>query len=583
MKRALVLSLIFVFGLGFAAFGELTGTWETTLEISPMASAFDDFVTSIGSDLEVAFITGDWTFSSESSFGLTGYNDQVFEVAGILGAFTLSAELDFDPQRVTVWTCPTIAELGITTPLTQTPSATICETLCDAECDATTWVPAFESFEAELGVSIAGVDFGVFFLLDQSNYNVQYVNKIFKLDGTPGTYWDVTSYNNGAGWKFSISGSIGGMTVTSYTYFNLSEYNARSTFCPEIGKRGVFVIPTAGCDVGFYEEFVMIEGLTFGCASIDAELSITCSGFDHVKFVVSDISIGGWATFDFGIIFTTTSKTIDLCLGLDAYDFDCLTVEIGFGDLGYVYGSGPLDITNITIHGVGFSYSWNGVTFTSYTEFDVYSQLFSPYLGYRGIHDWSYLNGDEEDCFLVPFGGVATITLADPADCCDEDPTSADCTYWNVADEYYQLVCVPLQRYKLWEMFEIELDADSCCGGVFGATVTTYFGDLQELSYFGYAVIPDGSTTAGATTWLLGSGTAYSTAAGYYVSSAVCYDTVMSKYGYADVSGASQLFNWAVTEVDMELGIGSNITLDLGASISQFGWESLSFGFTFEW
>jgi len=366
--------------------------------------------------------------------------------------------------------------------------------------------------------------------------------------------------------------------VTSYTYFNLSEANVRTTYCPAIGKRGVYTIPTAGCGVGFTEEFLMLEGFAFGCAEIDMALSITCSGFGSAKFLVKDISLGGWASMDFMLIFTTTSKSIDLCLSFDALAFECIILEVGFGSTGYVTSTPPV-IGDITINGIGLVYSWNGITFKSYTEFSAYSTLFSPYLSYLGVHDWNYVVGDTTTCFFVPWAGVATCTAGSAKQCCDGTATEASCTYLNVGDGFFGLECVSLYRYKLWEMFEIDIDADACCGGLFSANVKTYFGDKQELDYFAYAVQAKGASAVGTPTYLYGT-----TGASFSASStgALCHDYVQVDYDYKAATG-STLFNWALTEATFGIGLGTNFTLNLGFEISAFGWESFEIGFEFEW
>ena len=112
-------------------------------------------------------------------------------------------------------------------------------------------------------------------------------------------------------------------------------------------------------------------------------MSISCTGFEYVEFLVADISLGGWASFDFALKFTTVSKTWDTCISLDGLAFDCFTVELGFGNTGYV----DTVIDNITIHGVKFATTWGGVKFTSVTEFDAYSTLMSTSTAY------TYMNG----------------------------------------------------------------------------------------------------------------------------------------------------------------------------------------------
>jgi len=125
MKRALVLSLICALGLGFTGLAAtLSGSWDTDVMIDPQQTNFNDAI-SLTSVLTVAYTVGDWTFTSVTDLDETGWTDQDFSVAGVLGAFSISSALDFDPVT-----------------------------------------PAFGSWNTDVSVSIAGVSFGVDFTLE---------------------------------------------------------------------------------------------------------------------------------------------------------------------------------------------------------------------------------------------------------------------------------------------------------------------------------------------------------------------------------------------------------------------------------
>lgn len=98
MKRALVLSLAVVLGLGFAAFTQaLTGEWALGVTIDPQAltvAAFLDF----DSSLTVNYEVGGWIFTSYSEFDDNGWIDQTFAAGGSLGAWTFDSLVDFDPS-----------------------------------------------------------------------------------------------------------------------------------------------------------------------------------------------------------------------------------------------------------------------------------------------------------------------------------------------------------------------------------------------------------------------------------------------------------------------------------------------------
>jgi hypothetical protein len=115
MKRALVLSLAVLFGLGVAAFGQtLSGEWDTTVSIVPTPVSLG-----LDSTLTVTYAISGWTFTSYSVLDETGWTDQTFDVGGALGAFTLGSFLDLNPAG------------------------------------------SFDEWEVTAGVSIAGVTFGL--------------------------------------------------------------------------------------------------------------------------------------------------------------------------------------------------------------------------------------------------------------------------------------------------------------------------------------------------------------------------------------------------------------------------------------
>jgi len=571
MKRALVLVAILTLAAFSASAAGLSGEFSSSITVNPgyFSCYFDPCGTpgngflSLGGTLKVDYVLDDWTFGAVSTFDNAGFASQKFTVAGVLGAFTLSSSMTFDPMAVTEWTY---------------------ELQTDSECPlcptATAWGPRFLKWDVTAGVSIAGITVEAYVLQDYSNYDVAHVG--FAIDPTgvkdPVTKYVCTSYNNGMGWRLKVAGSFGSVKVTSLTYFNLTEADARETYCPAIGKRGVFYIGANGCDFVFNEEYLMLEGFTFGCAEVDIALKILCSGFDSVEFLISDISIGGLMTMDFKLGFDLDTKYYNFCVSLDALAVDCFIVELGFGNTGYVT-DGVID--NITIHGFGFTYSWNGITFTSYTEFDAYSVLFSPYLSYAGLHDWNYLYGCKDPLEIwLPFvgGDCGTIVCDDtnPPDCTD---TEYVCVDWE--DGYEYLACYDTERFKLWEMFKIDVDADACCGGLFDLTFTTYFGDHQVLEYV-YSNIWD--TSVGAfkgevQEYLDSAGTAPTlTWTGPSTTPTDGCDVLYTKTGWMAGTTAT-LFNWASTEVDLGVGIGSNITLTAGFDISAFGWSSIDFGF----
>jgi len=121
----LLLGLL-VMGAGVSA-ATLSGSWDTDVIIDPQEANFSSAI-AITSEVTVSYIVGDWTFSSITDLDQGGWVDQDFVVAGILGAFSLTSALGFEPTA-----------------------------------------PAFDSWNTTAAVSIAGVSFDVDFTLADSD------------------------------------------------------------------------------------------------------------------------------------------------------------------------------------------------------------------------------------------------------------------------------------------------------------------------------------------------------------------------------------------------------------------------------
>jgi len=564
MKKVFVIAITMILGLGLAAFaGPLSGSWATTLVVDPAASIF----TSLTSTLAVDYTVSGWTFGSSSGFTLSGFSSQSFTAGGSVGAFTFSSTMAFDPMAVTekIYTAFWLGKN------TQTPSLTMCPITYTTKTE-----PRFLTWKTEGSISIGGVELGALFYIDQSNLDVTLTDYVVQPAAAVaaenlGTSYDCASYLNGAGWRFKVGGTIGDITATSYTYFNLTETDASTTYCPAVGKSGTLSIAATSCAPAFSEEYITLEGVSLGCATFDVGLSILCTGFSDVTFVANDVAIGSWLELDFGLVFTTTSKSTDFCLTVTAPASDCFTIEFGFNGSPNADATGVID--SLDFYGIGFTYNWNGISFTSYTELSAYSALFSS------SSAWDYINGATTNSYLVPYAGNKT-----------------DCShYYTVmavyeSEPWYELKCVYTERYKLWEKFIVDIDADACCGGALDLTISTWFGDNETLAWYAYYVYPKATVTTpaiGDVTWLLGETTAvadgFVIADEFPVVDATDYEDaegVVTSTGYK-AGAETTLFDWAKTEVDASIGVASNITLDLGFNVSAFGWESLEVGFTF--
>jgi len=158
MKKALVVAMVMVLGLGVLAFaGPMSGSFsvDICLGIAPCVEGVQTDSTvslsSFDSTLEVDYSVCGWEFASVSTFGLCGWETQDFSVDGVMGAFTFDSSVAFNPTEA-----------------------------------------AFIDWLTGIGVSIAGINLDVDFLLT----------------------------NVGAGWAFGIGSGVGACSLGADIYFN---------------------------------------------------------------------------------------------------------------------------------------------------------------------------------------------------------------------------------------------------------------------------------------------------------------------------------------------------------------------------
>jgi len=117
MRRALILGAVLVMGLAVVGSAQaLTGHWRIDLRIDPQSPSFVDALR-YSTELLVKYTIGDWTFSSLSTLDQSGWTDQNFSSIGVIGGFTVSTALDFDPDvpEFDKWTTTTTVDIvGVT-------------------------------------------------------------------------------------------------------------------------------------------------------------------------------------------------------------------------------------------------------------------------------------------------------------------------------------------------------------------------------------------------------------------------------------------------------------------------------------
>jgi hypothetical protein len=584
MKKALVLAMLCVFGLGAAAFaGPLSGTWDLSISIDPAATQANDLFIDLSTSLGLDYTIGGWVFGSSTTFDTIGWSKQSFTADGVLGAFTFSSTMTFLPRTVltNVWTFVWDPPLSPKTP----------HDLYWDECWATdadkynvkTYGVAFKDWKAVGSVSIAGVSFEAMFYLNSyagdamSNLFAFYYDAVaLTLVQTSGDTAHVllaptsTLVAIGSGWRFLVSGSAGDLSIKSYTYFNLKEPFTTATCGSSLTKKGTFSIAAGNCNVSFYEQYFYLEGFSIGCAELAIGLDITCAvGFNWIAFEVSDIDLGFFnLTADFQVKFTTKTKVASFCFDF-AVDTTCL-------DLGVSLDYSGSTINGFNIDTVGLEHTWNGITFSAVTYLnDIISTV---------------AEDANQVLFLVPTTGMTNAA--------GDAIASVD----NAGTGYYDAVCVNSEEYRVWESFTITSEGDSCCGGAFSFSVTTDFGTKYDLDAFAYDYQFDNTgvspTVHADEIWtFLETDDVVPTIADVVDTDAdldgavdiIDYSTIVgateleqlltgSIYG---ASGSDQLFEWVATKIDLEIGLSSAWSLLFGLDINVYGWQGLTFGFGF--
>jgi hypothetical protein len=98
VRRVLACCLVGICLLASAATAAtLSGSWDTHITIDPQQANFNDAI-GLTSEVTVAYSVDGWTFASITDLDESGWTDQDFAVTGVLGAFSVTSALSFDPD-----------------------------------------------------------------------------------------------------------------------------------------------------------------------------------------------------------------------------------------------------------------------------------------------------------------------------------------------------------------------------------------------------------------------------------------------------------------------------------------------------
>ncbi len=271
-------------------------------------------------------LSGEWssdiTIAPQQTNSFTGF-DSTITVDYTVSGWVFESVTGFS---LTGWTKQTFSANGVLGAFTM-----------DSDLVFAPATAAFTSWDTTGDVSIAGIAF----------------NGEFLLTGV------------GSGWTFGAKGTAGDLSLGANVYFNSKTTDSglaleADSYC--------FCFTSVDFDVSF----------PFACIDlVDVTLGFSHAGFDGVTFSVSGIELPGisWVTFDADLTFDTdvTGKSLTLKPNLVLGDYSCITLYVAFIDQNGVScqsPSQPLEITGIEVYGIGLSYDWNGVSFSSQSSFD---------------------------------------------------------------------------------------------------------------------------------------------------------------------------------------------------------------------
>jgi len=323
MKKALVISILLVAGLGLAAFaGPLSGCWDfgTILKVDKTTEAVSMYW--FGSTLTLDYTTCGWTFGSTAKFDKHAFNNLWFDASGSVGAFGFYGVLDFVPQT-----------------------------------------PSFKFLAGFADLSIAGVsvyaggmvyNFNHSTLLDP-NIGIGYIIGGYGVAGDCAIWVEA---------QFNAPAQIG--TIYWYGYQSMLDWILYYDTDSCGWEKPAWEVQTASCAAPWTGLDVYVE-YPFACFDLLTTVAFDCEvGFDQVCFAIEDICIGlDWLILDdLSICFEVQTKSVCGQFELVLSDCVCFTPYL---NLVVVQNA----ITGIELNALTIEYDMGqGVTFKAGTMFD---------------------------------------------------------------------------------------------------------------------------------------------------------------------------------------------------------------------
>jgi len=381
MKKALVLSLIMVLGLGVATFAAgLSGNWETTIGFELDSAPSSLTLVFFESSLDIAYDVSGWTFGGFLNFDETGFTDQYFITRGQLGAFKLASLVDFDVDG-----------------------------------------GAFEAWLTGANVSIAGVTGYGWFLVDDGGSGaiigaeaqageVNFLGEIgFNLSNSAYSFW-------GNAWDYIAEGFMD--PEYAYDPFHgcalipvWSDYISTQTdsYCTCWSNAYFMVSFPFAC-----VDSVLID-VYFAAPTWSNTTGLNSKIFQSVRAHLMDIALTGidWLSIDdLRLEWTLTGKSVsridmDIKLGSSCITpYFALNPAGGFGDSGF-------SLTSLELYAFKLGYTWNGVSINAITLLDTDNYIidWGGYIGRADLAGYGYYCASPYDeLFEISYDG---------AKCCD--------------------------------------------------------------------------------------------------------------------------------------------------------------------
>jgi len=594
-------------------------------------------ILALSSNLTLDYVVEGWTFESKSGFdAIYGFNSQVFSANGTLGPVTLSAKATFLPAAITKKTMFFRDRDGNKVADVLDADWWVYNNFCTTGCNqsvlalqtpsCSSWYyyyeedigPAFKDFELNASLDFAGLSIEFLSVLDAwtgtvTEYPLLYSHSGVVQSAPTGTnlYYahfedikaDVEQTKSctispadymGFGTRIKLSGTVGGLTITSYTYFNMTESDAAAdkvTGCPVLGKKGDYKV-LSDCGIGFTEEYLMVEGIPLCCGmTMDAALKLVCPtekttytceckeewkknvdpdsdddvftpvpseckveteivAFEYLQLLIKGIPfIPGFYDLNASIKWTTTEKEFSLCgVPAIAWPDTCLNMTL--------LANWEEDKSH---NGIANKFTGLGIKDITFTcEFSECSKFTAKTVLYDlPTNALATLSSEEELIFLVPAVGCECPPYTYPGNDPTKDPEGA----------YLEIWSIPKYKYFAYEEYKLELCGPGCCGGQYKITIDTFIGkeyeaDPRFCSCICYVDKDGDGADLKDDTW-------------------VC--SLTKDANYTEVGKLGTLFSWMMTKFDAEVPLFTNFSIKFGSTISFRGWEDFTLGIVFKW